>query len=102
MSKDLQQDISSALHQIRTRALRDAPVYFQHVISAEITLNKLVSGLYTQQQVEQMMNELIGEDHDTSGRVINPYPAAWKEVNRRLDTQRHSIPSIIKKYGGKR
>ena len=43
---------SDALHQIRTRALRDAPIYLQHVSSAESQLNQSI-----QEQLKALLPE---------------------------------------------
>jgi hypothetical protein len=45
--------ISSALHQIRTRSLRDAPVYLNHVSMAEMEMK---------QAIDELVLAVIGED----------------------------------------
>lgn len=56
--------------------------------------------LFTQQQVEQMMSELIGED-DEKGTPRQYQDESSIGANVLRGQQRQSIPSIIKKYGGK-
>lgn len=52
MSK-LDETINDSLHQISTRALRDAPIYVGHVSNAKSSLKN---------EVKNLMLELIGED----------------------------------------
>jgi len=41
--------VSNALHQMRTRSLRDAPVYLQHISSAEHDLKQSIDNLVHQE-----------------------------------------------------
>lgn len=62
-SEDVQKLVASALHQIRTRALRDAPVYLQHVSAAENELQQSIADLiatYGDQRELEGLKSFVG------------------------------------------
>lgn len=55
--------VGKALHQIRTRALRDAPVYLQHVSAAENELQQSITNLiatYGDQRELEGLKSFVG------------------------------------------
>lgn len=78
-SEDVQKAVSIALHQIRTRALRDAPIYLQHISIAEKELQQSLVQLITkygdQRELAGRIDELeaMAQSSDTApSPVFNP------------------------------
>ena len=55
--EELKESIKSAFHRIRTRSLRDAPVYLSHVNEAEHEVAQLIDAY-----IAAMLEDVIGED----------------------------------------
>ena len=64
--------IKDALHQIRTRALRDAPVYLSHVSMAEMALNeafeKQLQLVRIEAKIEELTEQLNGYNAGLKGQ----------------------------------
>lgn len=53
-SDDIAVIVRDALHQIRTRSLRDAPVYLSHVNSAELDLKRAIEQLLVEARIDEL------------------------------------------------
>lgn len=83
---EIKQIVSDSLHQIRTRALRDAPVYLQHVSSAESQLIQAIEQKYI---LKSKVIEAIGADEKEE--FISDYYDKGREANQLRKSIRQTL-----------